>query len=85
MVMARNGRDLFLTGHSEYSPLTLDMEYRRDKDKGLGIDIPKNYYTDNDPDKKPLVRWRGHANLLFSNWLNYYVYQETPYNIQDIK
>ncbi|KAA6341315.1 Homoserine O-succinyltransferase [termite gut metagenome] len=85
MVMARNGRDLFLTGHSEYSPLTLDMEYRRDKDKGLDIAIPKNYYTDNDPDKKPLVRWRGHANLLFSNWLNYYVYQETPYNIQDIK
>ncbi|KAA6339173.1 Homoserine O-succinyltransferase [termite gut metagenome] len=85
MVMARNGRDLFLTGHSEYSPLTLDMEYRRDKDKGLNIDIPKNYYTDNDLDKKPLVRWRGHANLLFSNWLNYYVYQETPYNIQDIQ
>ncbi|KAA6351087.1 Homoserine O-succinyltransferase [termite gut metagenome] len=85
MVMARNGRDLFLTGHSEYSPLTLDMEYRRDIDKGFDIDIPKNYYTDNDPDKRPLVRWRGHANLLFSNWLNYYVYQETPYNIQDIK
>jgi homoserine O-succinyltransferase len=85
MVMARKGRDFFVTGHAEYSSLTLDMEYRRDKDKGIDMDIPKNYYRNNDPGKKPLVRWRGHANLLFSNWLNYYVYQETPYNIEDIQ
>ncbi|KAA6326811.1 Homoserine O-succinyltransferase [termite gut metagenome] len=85
MAMARNGRDIFVTGHSEYSPLTLDTEYRRDIGKGLDIDIPKNYYADNDPSKSPVIRWRGHANLLFANWLNYYVYQETPYNIQDIK
>lgn len=85
LTMARNGREFFVTGHSEYSPLTLDTEYRRDLDKGLPIEIPKGYYKDNDPDKGPVVRWRGHANLLFANWLNYYVYQETPYNIHDIK
>lgn len=85
MVMARNGRELFVTGHSEYSPLTLDTEYRRDLDKGLSIEVPQNYYRENNPDKGPLVRWRGHANLLFSNWLNYYVYQETPFNIDDIQ
>lgn len=85
LAMARGGREFFVTGHSEYSPLTLDTEYRRDLDKGLPIDVPKNYYKDNNPDKGPLVRWRAHANLLFSNWLNYYVYQETPYNIEDIK
>jgi homoserine O-succinyltransferase len=85
MTMARNGREIFVTGHSEYSPFTLDMEYRRDREKGLDVNVPENYYIDNDPNKKPLVRWRGHANLLFANWLNYYIYQETPYNIQDIK
>ncbi len=85
MAMARGGREFFITGHSEYSPNTLDTEYRRDLSKGLPIDMPANYYKDNDPDKGPLVRWRSHANLLFSNWLNYYVYQETPYNIQDIR
>ena len=85
MVMARGGREFFVTGHSEYSPLTLDTEYRRDRDKGLPIEIPRNYYVDDDPDKGPLVRWRAHANLLFSNWLNYFVYQETPYNINDIE
>ena len=85
MVSARNGREFFVTGHSEYSPFTLDTEYRRDVDKGLPIDVPCNYYLDNDPDKGPYVRWRGHANLLFSNWLNYFVYQETPYNIEDIR
>ncbi|KAA6319219.1 Homoserine O-succinyltransferase, partial [termite gut metagenome] len=83
--MARNGREIFVTGHSEYSPFTLDTEYRRDTKKGIDVNIPENYYIDNDPNKKPLVRWRGHANLLFANWLNYYVYQETPYNIQEIK
>ena len=85
MAMARGGREFFVTGHSEYSPLTLDTEYRRDLDKGLPIEIPRNYYIDDDPEKGPLVRWRAHANLLFSNWLNYFVYQETPYNINDIK
>ena len=85
MAMARGGREFFVTGHSEYSPLTLDTEYRRDLDKGLPIEIPRNYYVDDDPEKGPLVRWRAHANLLFSNWLNYFVYQETPYNINDIK
>lgn len=85
MVMARGGREFFVTGHSEYSPNTLDTEYRRDLSKGLPIEIPHNYYKDNDPEKGPLVRWRAHANLLFSNWLNYYVYQETPYNIEDIR
>lgn len=85
MVIARGGREIFITGHSEYSPYTLDQEYKRDLGKGLPIDMPKNYYRDDDPDKGPLVRWRAHANLLFSNWLNYYVYQETPYNIDEIK
>ena len=85
MAMARGGREFFVTGHSEYSPYTLDTEYRRDLEKGLPIDMPCNYYVDNDPDKGPFVRWRAHANLLFSNWLNYFVYQETPYNINDIK
>lgn len=85
LVMARGGREFYVTGHSEYSPLTLDTEYRRDLKKGLPIDLPKAYYKDNDPEKGPLVTWRGHANLLFSNWLNYFVYQETPFNIADIK
>jgi len=84
MAMARNGREFFITGHSEYSPLTLDTEYKRDIAKGLPIDVPHNYYRDDDPEKGPFVRWRGHANLLFANWLNYYVYQETPYNIEEI-
>ena len=82
--VARGGREFFVTGHSEYSPLTLDTEYRRDLNKGLPIEIPRNYYVDDDPDKGVLVRWRAHANLLFSNWLNYFVYQETPYNINEI-
>ena len=85
MGIARNGREFFVTGHSEYSPLTLDTEYRRDLDKGLPIEMPRNYYVDDNPDKGVLVRWRAHANLLFSNWLNYFVYQETPFNIEDIK
>lgn len=85
MVMARNGREFFITGHSEYAPNTLDNEYKRDLSKGLPINMPQNYYIDNDPDKGIEVLWRGHANLLFTNWLNYYVYQETPYNIDEIK
>jgi homoserine O-succinyltransferase len=84
MVMARGGREIFITGHSEYSPLTLDTEYKRDLAKGLPIKMPRNYYRNNDPEKGPLVTWRGHGNLLFQNWLNYYVYQETPYDINAI-
>ncbi len=85
MVMARGGREFFITGHSEYSPYTLDYEYRRDVDKGLNPAVPANYYVDDNPDNPPIVRWRSHGNLLFTNWLNYFVYQETPYDIRDIK
>lgn len=84
IVMARNGREFFVTGHSEYSPFTLDTEYRRDLAKGMDIEMPRNYYKNNEPDNGPLVKWRSTANLLFSNWLNYYVYQETPYDINKI-
>jgi len=84
IVMAREGREFFITGHAEYSPLTLDTEYRRDLAKGLPIAMPRHYYRNDDPDQGPLVSWRAHANLLFTNWLNYYVYQETPYDIEAI-
>lgn len=84
MVTAREGREFFLTGHSEYAPDTLDTEYRRDLSKGLEIQPPVNYYKDNDPSKEIIVRWRSTANLLFLNWLNYYVYQMTPYDINEI-
>ncbi|PED31583.1 homoserine O-acetyltransferase MetA [Bacillus cereus] len=79
LVIGPEGRQVFVLGHSEYSCETLKQEYERDRDKGLNIDVPKNYFKHNNPDEKPLVRWRSHGNLLFSNWLNYYVYQETPY------
>ena len=85
MVMAGNGREFFITGHSEYAPNTLDGEYKRDLGKGLPIEMPRNYYRNDHPDDGVLVRWRGHANLMFSNWLNYYVYQETPFDINEIK
>ena len=85
MVMARNGREFFITGHSEYSANTLDTEYKRDVKKGQPINLPENYYLDNDPKNEPVVRWRSHANLLFTNWLNYFVYQETPYDLASIK
>ncbi len=85
MAMARNGREFFVTGHAEYAPDTLDKEYRRDIKKGLDIEVPKNYYKDDNPKNKPVVRWRSHANLLFLNWLNYFVYQITPYDINEIK
>jgi len=80
---AREGRDIYVTGHLEYDPLTLDREYKRDIAKGLSIEIPKNYYPNDDPKKTPIVRWRAHANLFFDNWLNF-VYQETPYNLDEL-
>ena len=85
IVMARGGRQIFVTGHMEYSPYTLDSEYRRDLGKRDDVEMPKNYYKDNDPHQAPLVTWRAHANLMFSNWINYYIYQETPYNIEVIE
>ena len=85
IVMARGGRQIFVTGHMEYSPYTLDSEYHRDLGKRDDVEMPKNYYKDNDPHQAPLVTWRAHANLMFSNWINYYIYQETPYNIEDIE
>ena len=85
IVKAKNGRQLFITGHAEYSRLTLDSEFKRDKAKNLPIDLPVNYYLDNNPDNLPVMRWSSTANLLFSNWLNYYVYQETPYNLEEIQ
>lgn len=83
-VMNREGRQIFITGHSEYDPETLKMEYLRDKNLGLPIHVPVNYFPGDDDAQEPIVRWRGHANLLFSNWLNYFVYQTTPYDIMSI-
>ncbi|MCI0921175.1 homoserine O-acetyltransferase MetA [Sphingobacterium rhinopitheci] len=85
IVSTRGGRELYLTGHSEYSPLTLHEEFVRDREKGLEIDVPDNYYKNDNPDEEPVVRWSGHANLLFNNWLNYYVYQETPFDVNEVK
>ena len=85
IVMARNGREFYITGHMEYAPDTLDREYRRDKDVRDDVALPRNYYRDDDPSKEPLVTWRAHANLFYSNWINYYVYQETPYDINKIE
>ena len=85
IVMARGGREFFITGHLEYAPNTLDKEYRRDKDVRDDVELPVNYYRDNDPSKAPDVSWRAHANLFYSNWINYYVYQETPYDINKIE
>jgi homoserine O-succinyltransferase len=84
LVMTKDGRSIFLTGHSEYDPNTLKEEYFRDIKKGLDIKIPKNYFLNDDPVKSPIVRWKSHANLLYYNWLNYYVYQQTPYDISAI-
>ena len=84
IVMNKEGRQIFVTGHSEYDPDTLEKEYRRDKDKGLPIAVPENYYPNDDDSQDPLVRWRGHGNLLYSNWLNYFVYQTTPYDIKKV-
>ena len=85
MVMARGGREFYITGHPEYAPDTLDKEYRRDRDIRDDVRIPVNYYPNDDPSLTPQVQWRAHANLLYSNWINYYVYQETPYNIDEIE
>ena len=84
-VSSKNGRQFFITGHSEYDPGTLRKEYLRDKSAGLPIDIPENYFPDDDDTKEPVSTWRAHANLLYTNWLNYFVYQTTPYDIVDIK
>ena len=83
-VQNKNGHHIFITGHSEYDPRTLETEYLRDKNLGKPISVPENYYPDDDDTKEPIVRWRGHANLLFSNWLNYFVYQTTPYDIETV-
>ena len=85
IVMAREGREFFITGHMEYNPDTLDKEYKRDMGKRDDVDMPQNYYRNDNPDDGPQVRWRAHANLLFQNWINYYVYQATPYDISLIK
>ena len=83
-VANKGGRQIFVTGHSEYDPETLKTEYLRDKNQGLPIRVPENYFPNDDDSCDPIVRWRGHANLLFSNWLNYFVYQTTPYDIMTI-
>jgi len=85
IVMARNGREFFITGHLEYAPNTLDNEYRRDVGVRDDVELPRNYYRNDDPSQSPLVTWRAHANLFYSNWINYYIYQETPYDINKIE
>ena len=85
IVKARDKRHIFVTGHSEYDPMTLKSEYDRDISRGLPIAVPHNYFENDDPKKMPVVTWRSHANLLFANWLNYHVYQETPFDIDSIE
>jgi len=80
IVLSKDNKQIFISGHLEYNPLTLKDEYERDLAKGLDIDVPKNYFPDNDPSREPVIKWRAHSSLLFSNWLNYYVYQVTPYD-----
>ncbi|QEN07259.1 homoserine O-succinyltransferase [Oceanispirochaeta crateris] len=84
IVLDEEGKQIYVTGHSEYDPLTLKEEYERDLAKGMNPVVPRNYFPNDDPSQEPNVSWRSHANLLFSNWLNYYVYQVTPYNLEDI-
>ena len=84
IIMNKEGRQIFVTGHSEYDPDTLEREYLRDKYQGLPIQVPRNYYPNDDDSQPPIVRWRGHGNLLYSNWLNYFVYQTTPYDIMAV-
>ena len=81
VAIAEDGKQIFLMGHPEYDRMTLDIEYKRDIEKGLDIKVPYNYYKDDDPSNKPLLTWRAHANALYTNWLNYYVYQVTPYDL----
>ena len=81
IVMSRNGKNLFVMGHPEYDRITLDQEYKRDMAKGISPDMPVNYYPDDDYTKRPELSWRAHANILYSNWLNYFVYQTTPYDL----
>ena len=84
IAMAQEGKQIFVFGHPEYDRMTLDEEYRRDTAKGINPEIPENYYPDNDPEQKPLLTWRAHCNTMYSNWLNYYVYQVTPYDVESI-
>ncbi|GAB6954376.1 homoserine O-succinyltransferase [Lachnospiraceae bacterium AM23-2LB] len=81
LCMAKEGRQIFVMGHPEYDRMTLDAEYKRDMGRGLNPQIPENYYPDDDPENKPVLTWRAHANSLYTNWLNYYVYQVTPYDL----
>ena len=85
IIMAREGREIYITGHMEYNPYTLDSEYQRDLGKRDDVELPKHYYKNNDSRQGPLVTWRAHANLFYHNWINYYVYQKTPYNINEIQ
>lgn len=85
IVASKDKKQIFVTGHGEYDSDTLKLEYERDVNLGKDISVPENYFEDNDPSKAPVVRWRAHANLLFYNWLNYYVYQTTPYDINEIR
>jgi len=84
IVVSRDDRQIYVTGHFEYDPLTLKAEYERDLEKGLAIDMPENYFPNNDPRGTPPIRWRSHAHLLYSNWVNYYVYQETPFDLHEL-
>lgn len=84
IIMARNGREIYITGHLEYNPDTLDAEYRRDLGKRDDVEMPENYYLNDEPNQGPVVTWRAHANLFYHNWINYYVYQQTPYDIEQI-
>jgi homoserine O-succinyltransferase/O-acetyltransferase len=85
IVKSRDKRHIYVTGHSEYDPLTLKAEYDRDIAKGMDIKVPRNYFESDDPTKQPVVKWRAHANLLYANWLNYHVYQETPFDLNEIR
>ena len=85
IVMARGGREFFITGHMEYSPNTLDTEFKRDFGVRDDVELPRNYYRNDDPSQPPMVSWRAHANLFYNNWINYYVYQETPFDINKIE
>lgn len=85
IILGKNGKQLFITGHSEYDLLTLEKEYKRDLEKGINPKLPENYYPENNPNLLPSLLWRANANCIFSNWLNYYVYQDTPYNLENLK